>query len=135
MVYLVGILEIEKECFAQAAWSAKDFYSLLQNNGTLYTKSPDGCVHGYMCFRRVRDGLELINIAVRPELRRMGIGRNMMDSFRGTIPRGFRIRCYASERNRVFHMFLQAVGFKAVKVKRGYFDGKIDAYLFSWRKA
>lgn len=77
----------------------------------------------------------LVDVGVRPDRRRRGMGRLMMAAFqrhvRSMPSKG--IGALLSERALEGQLFLRACGFRAVAVMRGTFEaGLADGYWFEW---
>lgn len=78
----------------------------------------------------------LVDVAVRPDRRRRGIGALMMTAFqrhvRSMPSKG--IGALLSERTLEGQLFLRACGFQAVAVLPAAFEaGQADGYWFEWR--
>lgn len=75
---LDDVLSIESTSFAQA-WSRGMFLEEMANEtARVIVFKSDGKVVGYFCYWKVVDEGHLLNIAVHPNLRGRGIGREMM---------------------------------------------------------
>lgn len=78
----------------------------------------------------------LVDVGVRPDRRRRGVGALMMAAFqrhvRSMPSKG--IGALLSERALEGQLFLRACGFRAVDIVHGAFDGgQADGYWFEWR--
>lgn len=77
---LKEILAIETVSFPHP-WSAAAFTAELgKSPPTLYVagRQDQGRVDGYICFWPAADEIQLLNLAVRPDCRRRGVGRHLM---------------------------------------------------------
>src|SRR5262249_35750388 len=76
---------------------------------------------------------ELLHIAVAPEYQRMSVGRALLGRFdeRLRLPED-NIRTTVPESNLPVQLFLRSLGFKAVRVLRGYYADE-DAYVLERR--
>lgn len=74
------IAELEKICFSDP-WSAKSILSELDNPLSLWlTAIEENCVAGYVGSQTVLGETDMMNIAVRPENRRQGIGEALIEA-------------------------------------------------------
>ena len=72
------IAEIETLCFTDP-WSEKSVASELNNRLSLWLVALDGdTVAGYVGSQSVLDEADMMNIAVHPDYRRQGIGRDLV---------------------------------------------------------
>ena len=72
------IAEMEKLCFSDP-WSEKSVASELNNRLSLWLVALDGdTVAGYVGSQSVLDEADMMNIAVHPDYRRQGIGRDLV---------------------------------------------------------
>jgi ribosomal protein S18 acetylase RimI-like enzyme len=73
--------------------------------------------------------IEIVNLAVAPEMQRQGIGRTMLYRLDQKIQReGGCIQALVPETNLAMQLFLRAAGYRATGVLRNH-DGGEDAYL------
>jgi ribosomal-protein-alanine N-acetyltransferase len=77
---------------------------------------------------------ELLHLAVAPEWQRNGIGRVLVRRFEDRLHGpGDSIQATVPESNLPVQLFLRRVGYKAVRVLRGYY-GEEDAYVMERRR-
>lgn len=132
------VMDIEERSFPHP-WSEKEFIDALRvrNNIGMVVELEDEVV-GYMVYGLHKTHLDLINLAVRPDLRRTGIGTEMIDVLKKEI-RGHQTRRWLMstvwERNLEAQLFLKSQGWlaKLPIVKDAFEEGEGDAYLFRWR--
>ena len=75
-----AIAELEKICFSDP-WSADSISSELNNRLSYWLVAVvDGNVVGYVGSQSVLDSADMMNIAVAPEYRRMGIAKALVDA-------------------------------------------------------
>src|ERR687888_10209 len=88
------VLAIERASFTMP-WSRGAFLYELQQNRVArcwVARVDRGDVIGYLCLWEVADELHITNVAVRPEARRRGIGRQMLAEVLGDARgRGLRL--------------------------------------------
>jgi len=127
------VLQIERTSFA-TAWSDEDFLCCLrQRNCIGMVAEANHQIVGFMIYELHKAKLHILNFAVAPEFRRMGVGRQMVQRLVDNLSQQRRreIRVSLRESNLPGQLFFRAVGFKAVAVDRGcYDDTNEDAYLF-----
>ena len=84
--HVQAICDIEKLCFS-TPWSANSFLYGLNTPDTqsYFTALCDGKVVGYICTFHLFEEGELLNIAVRPDMRKMGIAQKLIDKMYETM--------------------------------------------------
>lgn len=114
--------------------SAEDFTKCLRQRNCIGMVAEIGdTIAGYMVYELHQNRLEILNIAVRQEHRRQGVGASMLAKLYGKLSpqRRRRIDAVVSERNDPAHFWLKACGFRAVDLLRDHYDEvQEDAYLF-----
>lgn len=123
------VMAIEQASFAYP-WSEAEFGEILTEptcNGMVAVRS--GRVAGYVIFRLNRNRIDILNLAVSPDARRTGIGRQMVEKLAGKLDALGRdmLAVEADENDLSGHLFLRAVGFRAVQVVH---RGDYDSYRF-----
>lgn len=134
-----AVLTIERKSF-DCPWSAAEFLEYLgQPDSIGMVAEIDEFVVGYMVFKLGQKRIELLNLAVAPTCRRRGVGCALIDHLTAKLiqpgaNRRQRIVTYVRERNLAAQLFFRALGFRAVRVLRDYYDGcDDDAYRFEYR--
>lgn len=84
--HLDEICKIENMCFS-SPWSKNSFQFGLDNPNTqsYYSAIIDNKIVGYICIFHLFEEGELLNIAVNPEFRGMGIAQKLMDKMFETL--------------------------------------------------
>lgn len=128
---LAEVLAIEQASFA-FPWGEADFVQLLcRRNCTGMVAEFGDHVVGMYIYMYHRDRIELLNLAVQPEFRHRGVGRQMIETLAGKLSperRNHIVLC-VRETNLPGQLFFRAVGFRAAAVLRGHFqDTGEDAY-------
>jgi len=136
------MLRIERASF-HSPWCVVDFDRVLQHpTFTGRVVKLEGTVVAYsLCYRARRwpagtpnrQCLDLLNLAVAPERRGVGLGRLLLNTLKDTIGDG-RIRTLVAERSLGAQLFFRATGFRANGIRRGYCDDGQDAYRFEWQE-
>lgn len=92
-------------------------------------------VIGYWLMRLCPREVNVLHFCVSPEYRRMGVGRQMVDTLKDCLaPNGrTRIIMEIRESNTSAHHFFHSQGFRAVTVLREHYsDTGEDAYVFEY---
>lgn len=130
------VLSIEKSSF-EFPWSEEDFIRCLrQRNCIGMVAEYDERVVGFMIYELHKDQLHVLNFSVRPDVRRRGIGLQMVSKLIGklSLQRRNRIVLEIRETNLAAQMFFKNLGFRAVSVLRDYYDDTVeDAYVMQYR--
>jgi ribosomal-protein-alanine N-acetyltransferase len=112
---------IERTVFADP-WTPAAFRELLGPYSLVATD--DGSVTGYVFARVMSDEAEVLNLAVRKDVQRKGIGRHLLDAiFESFRKRGVR-EVYLEVRvsNAAGQAFYERLGFRQVGRRRSYYD-------------
>ena len=138
------VFRIERECFGDP-WSEREFLTCLRQRNCIglvavevSRKDPleESAFYGYMIYDLHKSRLHLLNLAVDPAYRLQGIGRAMIDKVVSKLSPGRRTKILVEvrEANTAAHCFFRAMGFRAIKVLRDYYEeSPEDAYLFQYR--
>ena len=130
------VLKIEESSF-EFPWSEEDFIRCLrQRNCIGMVAEYDERVVGFMIYELHKDQLHVLNFSVRPDIRRRGIGMQMVNKLIGKLSqqRRNRIVLEIRETNLAAQMFFKNLGFMAVSVLRDYYDDTVeDAYVMQYR--
>lgn len=138
---LESVLEIEQASFDHP-WTERDFravFRIRETMGHVAEPNDSRCrVAGFMITELKKRRIDLINLAVAPDCRRMGVGQQMLGHLIGKLHPGQRtaITAVVRESNLGGQLFFRDTGFVAVRVLRGYYqddgDGE-DGYLMEYR--
>ena len=74
-----AVLAIQSACPEIAQWSARDYTRAADGEMTGWCMEENSAVSGFIVARRVANELEILNFAVRPEDRRRGLGKSLLD--------------------------------------------------------
>lgn len=128
------VLAIEAANF-EFPWPEEDFVRMLrQRNNIAMVAEVHERIVGYMVYGLLPDRIHLYNIATASHGR--GVGRQLIDKLKGKVSpvRRNRIVCEVRETNLDACLFFKALGFRAVKVLKDFYeDTADDAYLFRYR--
>lgn len=130
------VLGIENSSF-EFSWSEDDFIRCLrQRNCIGMVAEYDERVVGFMIYELHKDQLHVLNFAVRPDVRRRGVGRQMVEKLIGKLSQQRRTRVLLEirETNLAAQVFFRNLGFMATTVLRDYYDDTTeDAYVMQYR--
>ena len=130
------VLQTEQESF-DYSWTEEDFLRCLrQRNCIGMVAELNEKVVGFMIYELHKTKLHILNFAVHPQYRRLGIGRQMVSKLIGKLSshRRTKITLAVRETNLAAQLFFRSMIFKAVKVLRAYYeDSGEDAFLMQYR--
>ncbi len=131
------VLAIERASFTMP-WSRGAFlYEMQQNRvARCWVTRDAGRVVGYLCVWEIADELHVTNIAVRPDARRRGIGRDLLGTaIADARARGFRVVALeVRPSNEEARALYDSFGFHVVGRRRGYYyDTGEDALVMEAR--
>jgi ribosomal-protein-alanine N-acetyltransferase len=133
------VLDIEFECF-DYPWFEADFVRCLRGRNCIGMVADEvsvgadgeigGQVLGYMVYELFGDKLELLNLAVRTDRWRTGVGRLLVEKLVGKLSPHRRTRIVADvlDANLRAQLFFRAAGFRADGVIRDCFDNPSDCF-------
>ncbi len=135
---LPAVLEIERRSFAKP-WSRAFFEKELSTPFARLTVAVEEgrrpLIVGYTCRWRVTDEVHLLNVAVHPERRGGGIGRQLVEAViaesRETRARVVFLEVRAG--NVVARRLYRHLGFRDLGVRRGYYGPGQDAIVMELR--
>ncbi|HEX8204264.1 MAG TPA: ribosomal protein S18-alanine N-acetyltransferase [Isosphaeraceae bacterium] len=129
------VLAIEHASF-EFPWCEEEFLRVLRQRNCIGMVAELGeRVVGFMIYELHKAKLQVLNFAVAPEVRRQGVGRQMMVKLVGKLSshRRTRIVLHVRETNLGAQMFYKVQGFRATEILREqYEDTGEDAYLMQY---
>lgn len=133
LTHLPGIMALENACFSDP-WSEDSFKGSLENPLSRLTLAVDeaGEVLGYVLLSVAADEGEILNIAVSPLHRRMGIGQMLLANALDEARRRGAENCYLEVRasNESAIRLYTRSGFSAVGLRKHYYTKpKEDALI------
>jgi ribosomal-protein-alanine N-acetyltransferase len=132
------VLRAEQESF-DYAWTEDDFLRCLrQRNCIGMVAEHEDRVVGFMIYELHKTKLHVLNFAVAPAWRRVGVGTQMVTKLVGKLSshRRTKITLAVRESNLSAQLFFRSQAFQATRVLRGYYeDSGEDAYLMHYRIA
>ena len=116
-----ALCAIERTVFADP-WSTSAFRELLGAYSLVAVEN--GNVAGYVFARVIADEAEVLNLAVRKDVQRTGIGRYLIDAvFEAFRKRGVKdVYLEVRVSNEVGQAFYERLGFRQVGRRRSYYD-------------
>lgn len=136
---LAAVMEIERRSFAQP-WSRPFFEKEL---ATPFARlmvaveqgSPRETVVGYTCAWRVTDEVHLLNVAVHPERRGLGLGRALVEAVIAQAVDNQARVVFLEVRagNVVARRLYRRLGFRDLGIRRGYYGPGQDAVVMELR--
>jgi len=132
------VLQTEQESF-EYSWTEEDFLRCLRQRNCIGMVAECGeRVVGFMIYELHKQKLHILNFAVHPKYRRVGVGTQMVSKLISKLSshRRTRITLEVRETNLPAQLFFRSQGFKGVKVLRTFYeDSGEDAYLMQYRLA
>lgn len=131
------IYDIEKKCFSHP-WTEKDFLQCFESSSKICKViEEDKIIVGFIIYELKNKKFEIYNIAVLPEYQRKGYGSAMVNQLLDKLKNNNRteIDVRVCETYLEAQLFLKALGFKAINIKKEFFKDKseaFDAYVFNY---
>jgi ribosomal-protein-alanine N-acetyltransferase len=129
------VLAIEHAGF-EYPWCEEEFLRVLRQRNCIGMVAEYGeRVVGFMIYELHKSKLHVLDFAVHPEFRRMGVGHQMVSKLVGKLSshRRTRIVLHVRETNLGAQLFYRIQGFRAAEVCREHFpDTGEDAYLMAY---
>ena len=132
------VLQTEQESF-EYAWTEEDFLRCLRQRNCIGMVAEQGeKVVGFMIYELHKNKLHILNFAVHPSCRRLGVGAQMTAKLVSKLSshRRTRITLEVRETNLGAQLFFRSQAFRAVRVLRGFYeDSGEDAFLMQYKLA
>ena len=129
------VLAIEHSSF-DFPWCEEEFLRVLRQRNCIGMVAELGeRVVGFMIYELHKSKLQVLNFAVHPEFRRLGVGRQMVSKLVGKLSshRRTKIVLHVRESLLTSHLFYRVLGFRATEVVREHFeDTGEDAYVMQY---
>lgn len=122
------LFELEKICFPEEYWTEEQVKSHLDNSPGLILSAEPGSAFGYILYLENQFELEILRIAVLPEIRNCGKGLSLMkELFR--IAAGRPIFLEVSEKNETAIKFYIKNGFQKISERKKYYADASSALV------
>jgi [ribosomal protein S18]-alanine N-acetyltransferase len=132
------VLQTEQASF-EYAWTEEDFLRCLRQRNCIGMVAEQGeKVVGFMIYELHKSKLHILNFAVHPGYRRLGVGAQMVAKLISKLSshRRTRITLEVRETNLPAQLFFRVQGFRALRVLRAYYeDSGEDAFQMQYRLA
>jgi ribosomal-protein-alanine N-acetyltransferase len=129
------VLAIEHASF-DFPWCEEEFLRVLRQRNCIGMVAELGeRVVGFMIYELHKSKLQVLNFAVHPEFRRMGVGNQMVAKLVGKLSSHRRTRIILHVRESLLQaqLFYRVQGFRATEILREYFeDTGEDAYVLQY---
>jgi len=128
---MAEVMEIESQSF-EHPWTEEEFVKCLrQRNSIGRVAEHDERIVGFWIYELHASRIQLINLAVHPDFRRRGIGRQMTEELIGKLSshRRTRISLEVRESNVAAQVFFRAARFRAVNVIGGFYEDSDEAAI------
>lgn len=129
------VLAIERQSF-EFPWFEEDFIRCLRQRNCIGMVAENGeRVVGFMIYELHKTRLHILNFAVAGEVRRRGVGTQMLDKLIGKLSsqRRTRIGLEVRETNLAAQIFFRENDFRATSVLRNFYDDSPeDAYVMQY---
>lgn len=132
---MISIMEIERESFS-TPWNKADFeYCLKRKNCTAIVAMIGKVISGFMVFEVFKKRIQILNMSVRTNMRRMGVATAMINKLKEAIKAGAYpyIVAEVRETNLPAQLFFKSVDFKVNSILENYYEidnHTEDAYQF-----
>ena len=127
---LPAALEIDAESL-ERPWRKEIWREELKSpSSTYFVLEENGEILGQVGVKRVADELHVMTLAVRPEHRRRGLARALMEAALDTHPDALRVYLEVRPSNKAARTLYDSMGFATVGLKRRYY-GNEDALLMT----
>lgn len=130
------VYRIESNSF-EFPWSDDDFLEHLRQRNCIGMVAEHDCkIVGFMIYELHKSRLQILNFAVAPEVRRHGVGKQMVLRLVDKLSQQRRneIMLECRERNLDGQLFFRAQGFKAVSILREHYeDTGEDCYVMQYK--
>ncbi len=127
---LDALVALERQCFSHP-WTQKQFRMGLEGKVfKVFGLEHEGRITAYISFYHVGDEMEVLNLAVAPELRRRGLGRRLLRLALGICRRMgvATARLEARRSNQAARILYAGQGFTECGLRKAYYpDNKEDA--------
>ena len=136
--HMPEVLAIEAASF-DYPWDEREFQRILRQRDCLgMVAEHDDRVVGFMLYELSKHAIHVLDFATAPEIRRRGVGTQMVQRLvrKLSSQRRTRIVLKVRETNLAAQLFFRARGFRAIAVVHGWYEETPeDAYRFQYRYA
>ena len=122
------LADLEQFIFTDA-WTKKNIYeTFCQQQATIFVAEEEEEIVAYCIVYQVLDEAEIVRIAVKPEMRRKGIGRMLLDYASGVCrEKGVcRILLEVRESNEPARRFYDTYGFTEDGIRKNFYQNPVE---------
>jgi [ribosomal protein S18]-alanine N-acetyltransferase len=125
------IMAIQSACPEIAQWTIRDYARVVEGDMVGWVDEQKDGVAGFIVTRRVGSELEILNFAVRPDLRNRGIGRALLEQAlgRGSTFQGEKAFLEVRASNLAALRFYEHNGFQVTGRRPRYYSAPIEDAL------
>ena len=110
-------------CFGRSSWSEQMILSELSKPGSsCHVAVLDGGIVGYLSFEQIADEGSIIELAVRPDCRRQGIAKRLIESASDSSEGLSEVFLEVRESNMPAVALYEGLGFERIALRRDYYD-------------
>tara|TARA_B100000214_G_scaffold365049_1_gene332353 strand:+ start:303 stop:770 length:468 start_codon:yes stop_codon:yes gene_type:complete len=130
------IFSIEKKAFGNDHWSFDMIKNELINepNSITWIVQKNRIVVAYCMIRIIDKEIHMMNIAVKPELQDLGIGRLLIEHFLNSIPYKSSVFLEVKKGNFPAINLYSSFGFEKISIRKKYYRDGSDAFVMYLRK-
>lgn len=112
---------LHARCFSVRSWSVAEFEQLVQARGMIWLTSRDN--DGLIFAQYLPPEAEILTVAVSPEARRKGIGRELIDGLLSVLPavKVSELFLEVAEDNAAARALYESCGFAEAGRRKGYY--------------
>lgn len=130
------VWDLQKQCFS-VPWSLESIQEMFVTEGyyNLVARQGDVLV-GYIGIKAVLDEADITNVAVHPDWRRKGIGKELLDILLEKAKEQGVRQIFLEVRisNTAARTLYQNAGFQIIDKRKDYYEKpKEDAYIMTWK--
>lgn len=125
---ITAILEIQNSCREAARWSEHAYRAFGRAGENAWVADRNGNIAGFLLARGDATEIEVLNLAVDPNLRRQGIGGALLDTalLWGAVNGAQRVFLEVRSSNTAARRFYEAHGFSIAGTRRNYYRAPDD---------
>jgi [ribosomal protein S18]-alanine N-acetyltransferase len=128
---IAAVLAIQRACPEVAQWSAADYESVARGEMAGWIADERSRAAGFLIARHLVQEMEILNLAVRPDCRRRGVGTRLLRAVlsSGEAARARQVTLEVRASNRAGLAFYERHKFRLAGRRRAYYRDPIDDAL------
>ena len=127
-----ALAELEQMQPLAAGWGKEGFCSeIMQNCSIIWCAEEQGKIVGFLALRAAADSAEILNIAVRPEQCRKGIGKRLMTQALSTLKQQTvrQVTLEVAQNNLPACALYEKMGFCRLNVRKDFYGPGCSAWI------